>query len=106
MNNDEKIKSLGNEVLSTVYGNDKTDSEWEYFSAVCYGLKVTANGGTAHSFFSENVLTGEEYETKRNEKYPDKTDEEIWEEFIKPEIVYCINKIVKKAEVETIFNKY
>lgn len=106
MNNDEKLKAFGNEVLEDVYSNDKTDSEWEYISAVCYGLKVTPSGGEAHSFFSSEILNGEEYETIRNGKYPDKTEEEIWEEFIKPEIVYCLNKITKKTEVETIFNKY
>ena len=107
MTNDEKLKVIGKEVLETVFINDKTDNDWEYFSAVCYGQRVCEYGGLpVHGFFDLTELNGEEYLTKFAEKYPEKTESEVWDEVIKPELLYCANKQPKKDEIVNIINKY
>lgn len=107
MNNDEKLKEIGATVLDEVYQNDKTNKDWEYLSAVCYGQKIVEYGGGApHDFFGMTQLDNETYLTKFNEKYPDKTEEEIWNEVIKPELLYCANKLPEKDVVLGIINVF
>lgn len=108
MTNDEKLKTIGKEVLTNVFEGNKTDENWEYFSAVCYGQRVIEYGGLpAHGFFDLENLNNEEYAVKFAEKYPEKTDAEIWQEVILPELTYCANKITEKTEtIMDIVNTY
>ena len=106
MTNDEKLRDIGKEVLTTVFKNDKTNTEWEYFSAVCYGQRIGMYGGLpVHGFFELEKLE-EPYEVKFKEKYPEQTEEEVWNTIIKEELIYCANKLTAKNEVLNIINKY
>lgn len=107
MNNDEKLKEIGSSILVDVYKNDKTNKDWEYVSAVCYGQKMVEYGGNPpHAFFETVQLDNAAYLIKFNEKYPDKTEEEVWTENIKPELLYCANKLPEKDAVLDIINVF